>query len=268
MPFVPLPFDKKLPINRTLFFISFFSTHAFAQLVKKTVEYKSGSMQFEGYFVKPQKSKKGKLPGILVTHDWLGLTDKTKAKADAIAQLGYAVFAIDVFGKGTRPSPAEAGNNAAQYYKDRNLFRARMNAGLEALEQQEGVDSKRLAAIGYCFGGSGVMELARSGAPIKAAISFHGKLDSTSLDDGKNIKAKVLALHGADDPYISNEELAAFENEMRTGKVDWQLVKYGNAVHSFTDKSAGNDASKGAAYDAKADRRSWQAMQELLKEIF
>ena len=122
-----------------------------------------------------------------------------------------------------------------------------------------------MAAIGYCFGGTGVIELARSGANIAGVVSFHGGLDSPVPADGGNIKCKVLACHGADDPFVKPEDLAAFEKEMRDHQVDWQLIKYGGAVHSFTQKMAGDDPSKGAAYNAQADERSWTHMLDFFK---
>ena len=130
------------------------------------------------------------------------------------------------------------------------------------------VNDEKLAAIGYCFGGTSVIELARTGAPILAVVSFHGGLDSPTPADGKNIKAKILALHGADDPFEKPEDLLAFENEMRESKVDWQLIKYGGAVHSFTEKAAGNDNSKGAAYNERADRRAVNDMKDMFAETF
>jgi dienelactone hydrolase len=129
-------------------------------------------------------------------------------------------------------------------------------------------DPNRVAAIGYCFGGTTVLELARSGAPITGVVSFHGGLSTPNPNDAKNIKAKVLALHGADDPNVPPKEVAAFEEEMRQGGVDWQLIAYGGAVHSFTDWNAGNDNSKGAAYNERADRRSWEAMKQFFAELF
>jgi len=238
---------------------------ASAELVKKSVEYKEGSTVLEGYLVYDDVQT-GKRPGILVTHNWLGLTDETKQKSDEFAKLGYVVFAADVYGKGIRPSGEEAGKTAGIYKGDRGLFRKRMNAALSELSKQPNVDKKSLVAAGYCFGGTGTIELARSGAPLKGAISIHGGLDSPNPELGKKIKARVLALHGGDDPYVSEADLKAFEAEMRTAKVDWQLIKYGNTVHSFTDKSAGNDNTKGAAYNATSDKRSWEAIKQFLAE--
>jgi dienelactone hydrolase len=157
---------------------------------------------------------------------------------------------------------------AGKYKGDRQLLRIRVNAALATLRLQSLVDEKRVAAIGYCFGGTSVIELARSGADVSGIVSFHGGLDSPAPADGKNIKCKVLVCHGADDPFESVQDMAAFENEMRTAGLDWQLIKYGGAVHSFTQPNAGNDNSKGAAYNEKADKRSWQAMTQFFTEIF
>ena len=140
-------------------------------------------------------------------------------------------------------------------------------AGFDELARQTNVDAGRIAAIGYCFGGTTAIELARAGADVVAIVSFHGGLDSPTPADGKNIKGKVLALHGADDPFVPAADLAAFEQEMRSNGVDWQLVKYGGAVHSFTNPAAGNDNSKGNAYNASADKRSWKAMEDFFAEV-
>ncbi len=147
-------------------------------------------------------------------------------------------------------------------------MRARAQAGLETLKKQKLVDPQRIAAIGYCFGGTTVLELARDGADVKGVVSFHGGLSTPTPQDAGNIKGKVLVLHGADDPYVKAEEVAAFQQEMRDAKVDWQFISYGNAVHSFTNKAAGTDNSKGAAYNEKADKRSWEAMRAFFAEIF
>jgi dienelactone hydrolase len=166
-------------------------------------------------------------------------------------------------------NPREAGATAGQYRNgDRQLLRARVNAGLDALRQQPFVDTNRLAAIGYCFGGTTVLELARSGARLNGVVSFHGGLDAPSPDEGKNIKCKVLVCHGADDRASSPQNIAAFEDQMRSGGVDWQFISYGGAVHAFTQWDAGNDNSRGVAYNEKADKRSWEAMKQFFNEIF
>lgn len=245
--------------------VLFFSTPVFAEIIKKPIEYKDGKTILEGYLIYNSEGSDSR-SGILIAHNWLGLTEETKAVAAQYAEMGYVVMAIDVYGKGVRPTGEAAGKEAGRYKSDRDLFRRRMNAAFKELNKLKIVDKKSIFAIGYCFGGTGVIELARSGASVNGVISVHGGLDSPDPSKGKSIKSKILALHGADDPFISEKDLKAFEEEMRSAKVDWQLIKYGNAVHSFTDKSAGNDNSKGAAYNAEADRRSWAAIQQFLNE--
>jgi dienelactone hydrolase len=154
----------------------------------------------------------------------------------------------------------------ATFRNDRALFRRRLLEALDVLQEQALVDESRTAAIGYCFGGTAVLELARSGAELNGVVSFHGGLDSPNPADGAKIKARVLALHGADDPLVSAEDLTAFEKELRQHKIDWQLIKYGGAVHSFTDRSAGNDNSRGIAYNATADQRSFEAFKQFARE--
>lgn len=246
--------------------ICLFSFVAQAAVVERVVEYKKAAESFEGFIAFDDSSTDSK-PGVLVVHDWMGVTEKTREKARELAQLGYIAFAADIYGKGVRPKDAaEAGALAGKYKTDRKLFRERLTLGLQELRKQKRVDSQRLGAIGFCFGGTGVLELARTGATLKSVVSFHGGLDSPEPQLGKNIRARVLALHGADDPYVPEKDLAAFESEMRTHKVDWQLVKYGGAVHSFTDKTAGTDNSKGAAYNEVAARRSWVDMKQFFSE--
>lgn len=234
----------------------------------KTVEYSKGSEKFEGFVATPSKPFKGKLPGVLVVHNWMGVTEETRTQAARLADLGYVVFAADIYGKDVRPKNVqEAGALAGKYKGDRVLFRERLTLGYEEMLKQTSVNKSVTFAAGYCFGGTGVLELARSGALLRGVVSFHGGLDSPAPADGANIKASVLALHGADDPYVPAAELAAFEKEMATHKVDWQLVKFGNTVHSFTEKAAGNDNSTGAAYNAVADARSFELTRSFLAQL-
>ena len=243
-----------------------FSQNAHAAIVKKNVLYHLAGKSFEGY-VAYDDSIKTPQPGILVAHNWMGITDETRDKVEALAKLGYVAFAVDIYGKGVRPKNAEeAGQVAGGFKKDRTSLRGRMQEGLKVLREMPQVDKSKLVALGYCFGGTAAIELARAGADVKDVITFHAGLDSPRPEDGKKIKAKLLILHGADDPFESKEDFAAFQKEMRDAKLDWQLIEYGNAVHSFTDKSAGTDNSKGAAYNELADKRSWQAMRDFLKD--
>jgi len=248
--------------------IVLWSPTAFAALRGNLVEYKQGDTVLEGYLVYDD-SISGQRPGVLVIHDWLGVGSYVRARAQQLASMGYVAFAPDIYGKGIRPANAkEAATLVEKYKNDRTLLRSRANAGLEFLRSQNQVDPARIAAIGYCFGGTTALELARSGASIAAVISFHGGLDTPTPEDAKNIRGKVLVLHGADDPFVPFDQVRAFEDEMRQAQVDWQLVAYGGAVHAFTIPDAGSDKTKGAAYDRKADKRSFEAMHVFLKEVF
>jgi dienelactone hydrolase len=245
-----------------------FAAVARAGLHTEAIEYKHGDTVLEGYLAYDDATT-GKRPGVLVVHEWYGHNPYARKRAEQLARLGYVAFALDMYGKGVlAKNPDEAGKLAATYKNDRKLMRARARAGLDVLLKQPQVDPKRVAAIGYCFGGTTALELARDGADIAGVVSFHGGLSTPTPDDARNIKAKVLALHGADDPFVKPEEVAAFEEEMRKGGVDWELVKYGDAVHSFTNPQAGTDKSRGAAYNEKADHRSWEAMKAFFSEIF
>ena len=239
-----------------------------AEIKSKSVEYKEGTTILEGFAVFDDAIQ-GKRPGVLVVHQWKGLGDYEKKRAEMLARLGYNVFAVDIYGKGVRPNnPTDAATEAAKYKENRRLLRARVTAGLEMLKKHELTDPTKIAALGYCFGGTTALELARSGADIAGVVSFHGALSTPNAADARRIKCKVLALHGADDPFVPLKEVEAFQEEMRQGGVDWQFAAYGGAVHSFTDWSAGKDNSKGAAYNEKADKRSWEAMKQFFTELF
>lgn len=256
---------------KTIFKIFAFSVavhSAFAAIKTETIEYKEGDTTLEGVLIYDD-SIVSKRPGILIAHQWKGLTDYEKKRGEMLAKLGYVAFAADIYGKGTRPKDVqEAGQFSSKYKNDRDLLRKRVQAGFEQLKKSRLVDAQKVGAIGYCFGGTTVLELARSGADVDGVVSFHGGLGTPTPQDAKNIKGKVLALHGADDPFVPPAEEQAFEAEMREAKVDWQLVAYGNAVHSFTDWNAGNDNSRGAAYNEKADKRSWEDMKDFFNELF
>lgn len=240
---------------------------AHGEIKLESIEYKQGEVTCEGV-VAYDTTVQGKRPGVLIVHQWKGLTAYERKRAEMLAGLGYAVLCADIYGKGVRANnPKDAAALAGKYKGDRALLRARVNAALEQLKKLSMVDTKRTAAMGYCFGGTTVLELARSGADVAAVVSFHGGLNTPNAADAKSIKGRVLALHGADDPYVPALEVSAFEEEMRKANVDWQLVAYGGAVHSFTDWNAGGDNSKGAAYNEKADKRSWEAMKVFFAEV-
>jgi dienelactone hydrolase len=239
-----------------------------AEIKTQVIEYKDGDVVHEGFLAWNSENVKD-APGVLVVHQWMGLTDYEKGRCRQLAELGYVAFALDIYGKGIRPtSMQEAGKQAGIYKSDRGLFRRKLQLGLEQLQNQASVNKKQIAAIGYCFGGTGVIELARSGASVAGGVSFHGGLDSPTPDDGKNIKAKLLICHGADDPFVPAEEIEAMKSEFNSAGVDWQMIYYSGAVHSFTQPMAGNDNSRGAAYNERADHRSWQAMKDFFDELF
>jgi dienelactone hydrolase len=250
----------------TLLVLLTLTREAAAKVITTTVEYRAGDTVCQGLLSYDDKVA-GKRPAVLLVHDWFGCTDHQKSQIEQLAALGYVALAADVYGKGVRPANSqEAGAEAGKYYKDRGLLRTRVRAGLDYLATRPQADATRLAVTGYCFGGAGALELARSGAPLKAVVTFHGSLANPAPEDAKSIKAKVLVLHGADDPYVKQDEVKAFMDEMRAAGADWQVVQYSGAVHSFTDPRAGNDNSKGAAYNASADARSWRAMRDFLEE--
>jgi dienelactone hydrolase len=240
---------------------------ALAALRTQTVEYKHGDTVLEGYLAYDDAAV-GPRPGVVIVHDWTGHNAYARRRAEQVAGLGYVAFAIDMYGKGVRAkTPADGPKLAAPFKSDRALMRARAGAGLDVLKKLPQVDPRRIAAMGYCFGGTAALELARAGNDLAGVVSFHGDLSSPHPNDAKNIKAKVLALHGADDPFVPRKDVAAFEDEMTKGHVDWQLVVYGDAVHSFTNRDAGSDKARGAAYNEKADRRSWEAMKSFFREV-
>jgi dienelactone hydrolase len=240
---------------------------AYAEVRTEAVEYKQGDTVLEGYRAWDD-SLKSPRPGVLIVHEWTGLGDYAKRRAEQLAKLGYVAFAADIYGKGVRPqTPKDAAAEAGKYRADRKLMRARAQAGLDALKSSPGVDPGKTAAIGYCFGGGTVLELARSGAALKGAVSFHGNLDTPDPKDASNIKARILVLHGGADPFVPFAQVEAFKAEMEAAKVDYQVVVYGGAQHSFTNP-ASDGKMAGALYDAKADARSWAQMQAFFAELF
>ena len=243
---------------------------AHAALVERAVEYKQGGTVLEGFHVFDDAAS-GPRPAVLVIHQWTGLTNYEKRRARMLAELGYNVFAADIYGKGIRPpAPGPASEESGKYKSDRALYRARLMAALEILQKDERTAPGKIAAIGYCFGGAGVLELARAGAPLRGVVSFHGSLDAAKGFEAKAGTAmpKILVLHGAVDPYSPISQVDDLKKEMAAADADLKVVLYDGAVHSFTQPQAGDDPSKGAAYHAEADKRSWQAMKDFLAGIF
>ena len=234
---------------------------AYAQIRGEVIEYKQGDAVLEGY-IAYDDAFKGQRPGVLIVHDWLGAGHYVRARAQQIASLGYVAFAADIYGKGIRPADAkEAAKVSGLYKNDRTLLRLRTNAGLDILRSHPRVDPDKLGAMGYCFGGMAVLELARSGSSVAGVVSFHGNLDTPDPNDAKNIKGKVLVLHGAEDPVVPPAQVAAFQNEMRAAGIDWQMNYYSGALHNFTNPEV-------KSYQRQADKRSFEAMKLFFHEVF
>lgn len=242
------------------------SQHTFASIISRTVEYKSGDTTLEGVVVEDTKFK-GSKPVVIIVHDWMGNGSYSKTRAEQMAKLGYVAFAADIYGKGVRPKNVEeAKAQATKFKSDRALMRERAKAAFDYVSGLKSVDNKKIFAMGYCFGGTTVLEMARSGLNLKAVASFHGGLDFPNQEDYKNIKSKIMVLHGAIDPYIKAEDLESFQKGMNEANVDYQFISYSGAVHAFTQKHVGSDVKTGAAYNEVADKRSFQAMKMFFEE--
>jgi len=237
---------------------------AVAQL--KKVDYKDNTQVLSGISVTPKKAMANK-PGVLILPAWKGIDEHSQEVATELAAMGYYVFVADIYGVDKRPKDGKEAGEKSSYYKTNiTEYQKRISLALAELVKQ-GANAENIAVIGYCFGGTGALEAARVNMKVKGVVSFHGGLSRDASREIKDIAPKVLVLHGADDPYVSEKDIKDFQNEMRTAKADWQMNYYADAVHAFTEKSAGNDNSKGAAYNELADKRSWEAMKLFFKEI-
>ncbi len=238
-----------------------------SQFQSKKITYRSGSTELEGVLVF-DASLKNPVPGIVMAPNWMGVTDEAAQLAEKTVAAGYVVLVADLYGKGVRPASADEAGPIMMTVKNTADEVGRMSAAIQALTAQTDapVIADKIAAIGFCFGGHCALELARSGASIKAAVSFHGGLDTSGSYDAKNIKASVLVLDGAEDPLVTRDQLPEFAREMTTASVDWKLHSYKGAVHSFTDVNAN---VKGVAeYNADVTARAFSAMFTLLDEVF
>jgi dienelactone hydrolase len=250
--------------------VSLLAMTAIAKPMQKSVKYELEGTKFEGVLIYDDAVKTPR-PGLVLVPNWMGINELNLKQAAQIASKDYIIFVADMYGQTVRPKTMDEASKAAGALKgDRKIMRARVNKALDVLKAEAkaaGLDAKKLGAIGFCFGGTTVIELARSGADVAGVVSFHGGLDASPVPiDSKGIKAKVLALHGADDPFVPAADVKAFEDEMRKSKVDWQLVSYGNAVHSFTDVDANMVGQ--AQYNEKVAKRSYKAMADFFAEAF
>lgn len=236
-------------------------------IVSGLYPYKIGELDFDGFMARPEKHE-GKLPGVIVIHDWMGNGEFAYARAASLAQQGYVAFAIDVYGRGKRAkNSAEAAELAKPFYEDRAMFRERLKGALAELLKRPEVDPKRIAVIGFCFGGTAALELARSGADLKGVVSFHGGLGTPKPEETKGVTAKLLILHGSRDPLVPPTEVAAFMTEMNAAAVEYRFVAYPNAVHAFTNPAAGSDATKPAAYNLDVAIAAYREMWSFLNGV-
>ena len=234
---------------------------------ERLVEYEHDGTVLEGFLAYDDANDKP-VPGILISHAWAGRSEFECQKARDLAELGYAGFALDLYGKGVLGSgPEENSKLMGPLLEDRSLLQSRLTLCHETMRAQPEVDEGKTAAIGFCFGGLCVLDLARIGTDVKGVVSFHGLFNAPGNTEGKKIKAKILALHGNDDPMVPVEMVTGLEQELTEVGADWQIHVYGNTKHAFTNPEA-NDQNLGTVYNANADRRSWQAMKNFLDELF
>jgi dienelactone hydrolase len=238
------------------------------QMKTETIEYKDGDVTLRGYLAYDEK-KSGKRPGVLVMPEAFGLGEHAKKRAERLAELGYVAFAGDPYGNGVEVSSLpEAMKLATPLFGDPSKLRQRGRASLDRLASFSQVDAGRLAAIGFCMGGTFSLELARDGAPLKGIVSFHGGLQTQRPAEAGKVKTKILVCTGADDTLIPVEQVNAFEAEMKTAGADWQVITYGGAKHSFTNPNSDSIGMPGIGYNKLVDARSWKAMADFFEEIF
>jgi dienelactone hydrolase len=245
---------------------------AFANVVTQPVAYEHAGVKLEGYLAYDhEKTTSGKIPGVLIIPEWWGVNDYVKTRARKIAELGYIAFVADMYGAGLSTTDAKKAGKLAGPFYGKPLMAQRAQAGLDQLLKNDRVDPARVAAIGYCFGGSTVQALAYTGAPLAGIVSFHGGLLPVPADAAAKTRAKILICHGALDPFVKKGDLDAFLASMNEGKFDYQFISYAGAVHAFTNPAADQAAANGlngVGYNAAADRRSWQHMKVFFAEIF
>ena len=250
--------------------ILLFQSTAMAKIVTKDINYNDGELQFTGFAAYPDDELRDK-PGILIVHEWWGLNDYARNRAKQLAELGYVAFAIDMYGTGvTGETPEAATKLSKPFYDDRQLMVERAEAGLNVLRTLKGVDTFNLAAIGYCFGGTVVLEMARAGSPLKGVVSFHGGLATPVPAQAGQITIPILALNGGNDPFVPQTEKDAFVKEMTEAKANFTSIDYPGATHAFTNPAATDIGKKfniPVAYDEKADQQSWKDMQDFLRKV-
>jgi dienelactone hydrolase len=244
---------------------------AYADIKGEPVEYTAGNMVLKGYLAYDEGIK-GKRPGVLVVHEWWGHNEYARKRASMLAELGYIALAVDMYGDGKQAAhPDDAGKFAGEVMQNMEVAKARFMAAMELLKKHETVDSKHIAAIGYCFGGGVVLQMARLGVELDGVVSFHGSLSTPKPAQPGAVKAKILVCHGADDQFIPLEQIDRFKEEMKNAKADFQFISYPGATHSFTNPDADAFAKKFGmpiGYNAEADKNSWADMQKFFKTIW
>lgn len=240
---------------------------AMAKIVTERVAYEHDGVKLEG-FLAYDDARTGPRPAVIVVHEWWGLNDFAREKTTALAEIGYVAFAIDMFGTGVvTDKPEEAGKLSGQFRGKPELQRARAKAALDVLSKHERVDARRIGAIGFCFGGTTVMQMAFDGQPLAGVVSFHGGLPAISEDDARRARAKVLVLHGVSDTLIPPDAIRSFESAMEKGGADWQMVNYGGAKHSFMNPFADTLKMDGVGYDKRTADRAWRHMRVFFDEV-
>jgi len=246
----------------------FINQAAQAKIVEKPIQYAHENQTLEGHLVYDD-ARTGKQSGVLVIHAWWGHDEYARMRARKLAELGHVAFALDMYGKGNVTDKApQASKWATRFYENLPLMRARATAGLEVLRSQPNVNRHKIAAIGYCFGGTVALQLAYSGVDIAGVVSFHGNPLPPGKEDYENIHASILICHGADDQLVKPATLEACQKSLREAEADWQLISYGNAVHSFTNPNADGSFNEFVRYNAEADARSWRHMQMFFQDVF
>jgi len=239
-----------------------------AKVVTQSIDYLHGNVKLQGYLAFDDTNG-GKMPGVLIVHEWWGLNDFARSRAEELAHMGYVAFALDMYGGGkSTEHPEEASAWMKMVNNNMENWQQRAMAGLDVLKKQPQVDTNRIAAIGYCFGGATVQVLAYGGADLKGVVSFHGSLLPPNAEQAGRTQAKILICHGAQDPMTTPDSMTAYIKAMNTAPIDWQLIAYGGARHSFTNPDADKRGMDALKYDPSADRRSWQHMVSFFDELF
>jgi dienelactone hydrolase len=242
-----------------------------AEIIGKEVEYTADNVTLKGYLTY-DNSFKEKRPAVIVVHEWWGVTDYPRKRAEMLASLGYVAFAVDMYGSGiTADNPSDAQKYAGESMRDLSLLKAKFMAAMELLKKNDHVDSAQIAAIGYCYGGGVVLAMARAGVDLKGVVSFHGSLSTPTPAEKGNVKAKILVCHGGADKFVSDTDIKNFKQEMNSAGVDFKFLSYKGALHAFTNPAAtelGKKFKMPIAYNKTGDKKSWKEMRIFLKKIF